>query len=387
MVRRSAWWHRAAITAILAVVCAVSVSAAVAATIKAKITSDTSEASTRVVVTFTRPVKVTVNAAAPGRIELTYAAPVDVSPEESTGDGAILKRWRVTGDRTVVLETGPAYRKFDSFELKNPPRFIVDLQGDVRSRAAVAPPVRKDAAAGPIVVIDPGHGGVEDGAVGPGGLKEKDVALDLARRLKAALGREKDVGVVLTRDDDRVNPLDERAAVANHNRAALFVSIHLNSAPRRGAQGAETYYLSPDATDDEARTLAALENRASGVEAPPEDAKGNADRGLDLVLWDLAQNQYLTESAQLAESVQRHMNVLTGTRDRGVRQAPFRVLMGATMPAILVEVGFLSTADEEARFKDSAYLDRVVEALTRAVREFLEGRAKLERPGRTVETR
>ena len=156
--------------------------------------------------------------------------------------------------------------------------------------------------------------------------------------------------------------------MANHNRADLFVSIHLNASRRRDAYGAETYFLSADATDDEARILAGLENRADGRpdgETPslPPDAKR---RGLDLVLWDLAQNQYLAESSALAEAVQRELNVLTGTRDRGVRQAPFRVLMGATMPAILVEVGFISNPDE---------------ALARAVREFREGLETYQAPG------
>jgi len=102
---------------------------------------------------------------------------------------------------------------------------------------------------------------------------------------------------------------------------------------------------------------------ASGPTAP--DA--STDRGLELILWDLAQNSFLAESSRLAASVQRELNALTGTRDRGVRQAPFRVLMGATMPAILVEAGFISNPDEEARFKDDAYKDKVVEAIARAV--------------------
>jgi N-acetylmuramoyl-L-alanine amidase len=99
------------------------------------------------------------------------------------------------------------------------------------------------------------------------------------------------------------------------------------------------------------------------------------------VLWDLAQNQYIVESAKLAESVQRHMNELTGTRDRGVRQAPFRVLMGATMPAILVEVGFISNPDEEARFKDLDYRNRVVQALAAAIHDYLRDLQRLSAPG------
>jgi len=209
-------------------------------------------------------------------------------------------------------------------------------------------------------------------------LLEKDVVLDIARRLKTLLERD-GTTVVLTRDDDRLVPLDERTAVANQNRAELFVSIHLNSAPMRSAFGAETYFLSPDATDDEARTLAALENRAYA----PDDEAGTppATDGLELILWDLAQNRYLAESARLAEEVQREMNALVGTRDRGVRQAPFTVLMGATMPAILVEVGFVSNPEEESKLRDTAYRDRVAEALHRALATFRQVAAPAARPG------
>ena len=182
--------------------------------------------------------------------------------------------------------------------------------------------------------------------------------------------------MVLTRDEDRQVARDERTAIANQNRAELFVSLHLNSSPAKGASGAETYFLSPEATDDEARTLAGMENEAArlGVSIQPAGAGGN----LDLILWDLAQNQYLAESARLAGVVQRELNELAGTRDRGVRQAPFTVLMGATMPAILVELGFVSNPAEEARLKDGAYRDRIVLALVRAVQGFRQSVAALQ---------
>jgi N-acetylmuramoyl-L-alanine amidase len=222
-----------------------------------------------------------------------------------------------------------------------------------------------------VIVVDPGHGGVETGAVGPGGLQEKDIALDLARRVKDLLQRQ-GVTVVLTRDDDRVLPLDDRTAIANQNRAELFLSIHLNASKRKSAVGAETYFLSTDATDAEARTLAALENKAY---RPADAAAGPppGDRGLELILWDLAQNSYLAESSRLAEAVQRELNAATGVRDRGVRQAPFRVLMGATMPAILVESGFISNPEEEARLKDDTYKDKIAQGIAQAIAAFRRG--------------
>jgi N-acetylmuramoyl-L-alanine amidase len=346
----------------------------------AKVTADTTGSATRVIVTLSRPVASTITTSA-GRLDVVFASPVDLTPAESLLDDPILLGWQARGDRTLSLATGSTYKGYEHFELRNPARVVLDLRGE-------RPPLPSPAAGAPkggreqrVIVVDPGHGGVETGAVGPAGTQEKSVVLELARRLKTALERDAGATVVLTRDEDRLVPLDERAAIANHNRAQLFLSIHLNASKRRGAVGAETYFLSTDSTDDEARTLAALENRASGVlEAPPAE-KAEGDRSLDLILWDLAQNQYLAESARLAESVQKELNVLAGTKDRGVRQAPFRVLMGATMPAVLVEAGFITNPDEEARFKDAAYLDTVVDAIVRAVRGYLEGRARLDEPG------
>jgi N-acetylmuramoyl-L-alanine amidase len=175
--------------------------------------------------------------------------------------------------------------------------------------------------------------------------------------------------------------LDERTAIANHNRADLFLSIHLNASPRTSARGAETYFLSSDATDDEARTLAALENRAAGVEDRSIHTSGDRRDDLELVLWDLAQNQFLTESSLLGESMQAQLNKVARTPDRGVRQAPFRVLMGATMPAILVEVGFVSNPEEEQLFRSLGYRNQVTQAMAAAVYEFLERLDQFSAPG------
>jgi N-acetylmuramoyl-L-alanine amidase len=338
----------------------------------AKVAVDTSGPSTRLVVTFERSADCRVTQSA-AKLEVACTDKVAFEPAEGkVGDG-IVEGWKLEGDRKLVVTLGAGYRRHESFDLKNPARLIVDVEGKRASVAAVpaAPVVPKRS--GPVVVVDPGHGGVETGAVGPSGLQEKEVTLDLARRLATRLERD-GVTAVLTRDDDRILGLDDRTAVANHNKAELFVSIHLNAARGKKAFGAETYYLATDATDDEARTLAGLENKAyagaEGAGPKPTPAGETPDPTLELILWDLAQNRYLDESARLAEAIQREMNELTGTRDRGVRQAPFRVLMGATMPAILVEVGFISNPEEEARLKDDAYKDKVVEAIARAIGAF-----------------
>ena len=329
-----------------------------------KVSTDVSGPSTRVVLTFAKKTACAATEDA-GRIRVTCDAAIAPEPAQGTLDDAILKAYVSDGDRALVFATGRGYKRLDTFELKNPTRLILDLSG-TRAGAAAAPAV--PAKSLPVIVLDPGHGGVEPGAIGPSGLEEKDLTLDLARRLKTLLERQGNT-VVLTRDDDRVLPLDDRTAIANHNRAVLFLSIHLNSSKRKTAVGAETYFLATSATDAEARTLAGLENKA--YESPDVQAAvtpaAAPDHGLELILWDLAQNSFLAESSRLAEAVQTELNAMTGVRDRGVRQAPFRVLMGATMPAILVEAGFISNPEEEARFKDDAYKDKIAEAIARAV--------------------
>jgi N-acetylmuramoyl-L-alanine amidase len=332
-----------------------------------KVSVDVSAESTRLVLTHSDEISHVIQSSR-RKITILYTRPVQLDPPEVRQDGPIFDRLRQRDPNEIVIQTGSKYDRFETFELRNPYRLIVDLKGrsdrrSSRSRQRHAP----ESLPSTIVVIDPGHGGVEEGAVGPTGLREKDVTLALARRLRLALtNADSGVSVVLTRDEDRAVGLDERTGVANHNRADLFLSIHLNASPRAAARGSETYYLSTDATDDEARQLAVQENRSGGG-----SRSGDHDGALDLVLWDLAQNHHLAESSALAESVQRHLNRLTGTRNRGVRQAPFRVLMGATMPAILVEVGFISNPEEEERLRTSAYMNQVVNAIVVAVREFL----------------
>jgi N-acetylmuramoyl-L-alanine amidase len=331
------------------------------------VTVDRSPTSTRLVLTHSEQIGYVIEEGN-GRLEVIYSQPVVIEPAGQRFDDGVLKRYELRRGNRLILRTGEGFRGYESFELRNPFRLVLDLQNISMGNVATAPLANRNPRQ-KIIVIDPGHGGVETGATGPTGLREKEVALDLARRVQRRLQRDRNLTVVLTRDEDRLIGLDERTAIANYNRADLFLSIHLNASPRSAATGAETYFLSNDATDDDARTLAALENGAAGVSRDPIDEV--TDRNLDLVLWDLAQNQYLAESSLLAERVQWHLNALTGTRNRGVRQAPFRVLMGATMPAVLVEAGFVSNIDEEERFRSMEYRSRVAEAIEAAVREFL----------------
>ena len=329
-----------------------------------KVTVDESAAAARLVLQHSEQVGYVIDSSR-GRLRLRYAERVKLEPASARFDGKLIERYRLRDGRTLTIETGPDYSRYETFELRNPFRIVLDLKPAPQKVSKRDMP-KKKARSKTIIVLDPGHGGVEKGAVGPSGLLEKEVTLTIARRLRRELERRNpSINVVLTRDEDRILALDERTAIANHNLADLFVSIHANAAQRSDAHGAETYFLSTDATDDEARRLAAQENDLARA--------GERVRAgeLDLVLWDLAQNQHLAASSALAESIQRQLNALTGTRNRGVRQAPFRVLQGAMMPAVLVEVGFISNPREESKLNTSSYRASVVEALAAAVEEFL----------------
>ena len=215
------------------------------------------------------------------------------------------------------------------------------------------------------IVIDPGHGGSEIGAVGPLGTTEKEIVLDIAQRLHDLLEARLGLDVRLTRETDIDKPLEERTAFANYLKADVFISIHANAYRGRGVRGAETFFLSDKATDDEARLLAAIENDTLELQGPAA-----IDDDLQMLLWDMAQTQFLQESSVLAEMIQVKLNELAGTSDRGIKQAPFRVLRGATMPAVLVEIGFLSNPDEERLLADPRYRQRVAERLYASLNEY-----------------
>ncbi len=219
------------------------------------------------------------------------------------------------------------------------------------------------------IVIDPGHGGNETGARGTYGTLEKDVTLNVSRKLKEAIERGLKYRVVMTREADLSVPLERRAAIANNNKADLFISIHVNGSRRVKANGSETFFLSLNATDEESRRLAYFENNSEELEnrVPEKDFDD-----LKLILWDMAQSAYLKQSSQLAEFVQQELNELLNTRNRGVKQAPFKVLTGAACPAILVEVAFITNPEEEKQLQSEDFQARVAEAIYRGLNRFLQ---------------
>lgn len=228
---------------------------------------------------------------------------------------------------------------------------------------------RKDGAQALTIVLDPGHGGFDTGAVGPTGLEEKSVNLSIALALADELRSSPGTAVLLTRTGDVYVPLEDRTALANRNGADLFISIHSNATLSKGVNGVETFFLNVDATDEEAMRLAAFENR-SLISDGPEDYSGEQ---VDLrgILWDLTKTAAHHESSRFAEVVQASLAKMTGKENRGVKQAPFIVLSGAAMPAVLVEVGFISNPAEEKRLKSKKEHGRIAKAILEGIRDFI----------------
>jgi len=268
-----------------------------------------------------------------------------------------------------------------TFTLTNPDRIVVDLYrvkagfGSPRAetvpsrssaRAPAAPPPAAPSEALRTIAIDPGHGGRDTGAVGPNGLYEKDVALDIALRLRRLIQERLGIRVVMTRTEDVFVPLEERTAIANRAKADFFVSVHVNAAPRSRAQGFETYFLSREPSDSAARSSAIRENLSvnlGGLKPREEDA-------LRAILWDMANTLYLKESSELAQILLEELDKILKVDNRGVKSAPFFVLMGAAMPAVLLEVAFISNPEEEKRLQGGPYKERVAEALYTGVVRF-----------------
>ncbi|HEX38062.1 MAG TPA: N-acetylmuramoyl-L-alanine amidase [Candidatus Cloacimonetes bacterium] len=219
------------------------------------------------------------------------------------------------------------------------------------------------------IVLDPGHGGKDSGAVGRHfGTYEKDIVLKITKKVKALLEQNLDVKVLLTRSDDRFVSLGDRTEFANEQHADIFVSIHCNAAYNTKANGSEVYYLSTAQTH-EARAVEAMENEVIKFE-DPESIKRYKD--LDFILYDMRQTEYLNESSELSDMCQKELTRNLGTKDNGVRQANFYVLRGAFMPAILVEVAYLSNKNEEKKLRTDDFQNRAAKAIYVSLKQFKE---------------
>ena len=288
-----------------------------------------------------------------------------------------------SNDAVRVVVDIKSFKTYKVFSLKDPFRIVIDVWG--RSDKQISrqkPPVMASEKNGKLpasalakqlalgvsrIIIDPGHGGRDYGA--PGYLKgvhEKDIVLQISRRLAKKIRKELKYEVYLTRNSDTYLTLEERTAIANTKNADLFISIHTNSHKNRRAYGIETYFLNL-ATDDDAIRVAAMENATS--------TKNISD--LQSILSDLMQNAKINESSRLASYVQasmvRHLKNKRYSRikDKGVKQAPFYVLLGAQMPAVLVETSFISNPRECKRLITPQYQERLCEAIIQGIRTYI----------------
>ncbi|MDX9710186.1 MAG: N-acetylmuramoyl-L-alanine amidase [Trichloromonas sp.] len=333
-------------------------------------------------------------------LDIKKVRPAENLTENMQVDDGLLRQVRAARfDPTtmrVVLDL-VAYHSFKAFTLPDPYRIVVDVYGDEKAVLSAAPgpelraapkaeekpvpppakipaavakkPVdapRKASISGPAaglrrVVVDAGHGGKDPGAIGPSGLKEKDITLALAKLLKTELERELGCQVILTRDRDVYIPLEERTAIANKVGADLFISVHANASHNKSAYGVETYYLN-FSKNDKAAAVAARENGTS--------LKQVGD--LELILFDLMANAKINESSRLAAEIQQSLvrdlkREYSDVRDLGVKQGPFYVLVGATMPSVLVEAAFISHKREETRLASREFQQQTSAAIVRGV--------------------
>ncbi len=220
------------------------------------------------------------------------------------------------------------------------------------------------------ICLDPGHGGSDFGAIGKNKTLEKDVVLNITRILKKLIEKELGIRVIMTRNSDVEVALDTRAAMANNQKADIFVSVHCNASFRRIARGPETFYVSLKASDMDSYELAKRENNSSLQKQDNDKTEKKDD--LDLILWNMSQNEYIKESSKLADYIQARMNNLMHTKNRGVKQAPFRVLMRSAMPAVLVEVAFISNPEDEKQLSTQDFCKKIANTIFKGIKDYIE---------------
>jgi N-acetylmuramoyl-L-alanine amidase len=312
-------------------------------------------------------------------LALTSKEPVPVE------DG-LLKQIRIgqfSPDVVRVVLDMQSLREHKAFILPDPYRLVIDVQGqkapepsatreaptkkipaarkpqtaEKKPTASLTPGIRK-------IVLDPGHGGKDPGAIGIGGSTEKDIVLSIAKKLAVKLRKEMGVQVVLTRKDDRFVALENRTAIANAEDADLFISLHMNASPNGEAKGIETYYLD-NTTDEAALRLAARENGTSRKQVSD----------LQFILSDMTQNMKLEDSITLAHRLQSSavagMTRAVGeVKDLGVKKALFYVLVGARMPSVLVEMFFITNRNEGRAMVHESGQEAMVEALMQGIQKY-----------------
>ena len=213
------------------------------------------------------------------------------------------------------------------------------------------------------IVIDPGHGGKDPGAVAGDGTKEKDIVLDIALRLYKLLKRDRDFNAILTRKSDNFLPLNSRTMIANSAHADLFISIHINASYKKNTRGFEVYIMSDKASDDEAQNVANTENAVVELEDSAPKTPVNT------ILWSMALNEFMNESAECCSFIKNNFGKMFA-EERGIKQAGFYVLKGAHMPSALVEIGFLTNKKDRKILKKSSNRQLIAEKLYDSVKEY-----------------
>jgi N-acetylmuramoyl-L-alanine amidase len=296
-------------------------------------------------------------------------------PLPAPGGTSLVQSVRVVDATTLAVDLGP---RFTGFRTTSQPvdatmRLVIDLVAPPET----APPAPAPAPAPPppelppmfgqpgaamhTIAIDPGHGGEDDGVKSADGAKEKELTLAIARRAKAAIESRLGLRVLLTRDDDRNVPIDERTAMANNNKADLFISIHANGSRRPTTTGAAVFCAAFD--KDAAQT-------AAGAGADRLPTFGGGSRDIELVPWDLAQTRHLDRSAAFADLLEQMFRGRVPLASRSIDRAPLRVLESANMPAVLVEIGFLTNPEQAAMLTSAEFQNTAVQALFDAIVKF-----------------
>ncbi len=328
---------------------------------------------TRVVVDLSEPVEFSKNCISnPDRLYLDLLhskITQEIKTNLPIGDG-ILKAVRAgqfNDDTVRVVLDLQGIDYFNTFTLDNPARLVIDAYSKKKIKITKPDTViieRK-------IVIDPGHGGHDPGAIGPSGLYEKDIVLDIAKKLKKILSINPLNKVFLTRKTDTFIPLEERTAIANKKNADLFVSIHANASPRRRARGIETYLLNWT-NNEEAMKVAARENAISLKKMKDLSSQMGV---LNIIKSDLMRANKRDESIKLAHYIQKSMistlnNESKNIVDLGIKQALFYVLFGAQMPSVLIEVSFISNPEEERLLSKESYRTQIAEAVAEGINKY-----------------
>ena len=349
---------------------------------KTRIVVDLSEKTAYNVLTLSDPERVVID------IDASISK-LDSGQKEVLIDDLLVNRVR-TGqfnqDTVRVVADLKSKNGYDVFELSSPQRIVLDIyapqgiaQPQRQTESVTLPPLSTEtipetlpesAASGEngkyVIVVDPGHGGSQPGAIGPSGLKEKDVVLDISLKLRNMLNND-GFTVHLTRDKDITVPLESRPLMALQRNADVFISIHINSAMQKGsptARGVETYVLNSRYIGASAKDVADRENKASQYHH-------YEDNILNQIIADLEESASIGFSLDLADIIQKRLVQHTGLENRGVKQAPFIVLKGVNMAAVLVEVGFISNPNEERLLKTSEFQTKIAQALSQAIKEYV----------------